>query len=145
MKIPIVTTENDSTSRSHSAFTLMEVMIAVAIFFSCMFAILTLVSSALRNARALSGTEVDPGVLAAEVAMTNRLYEGPIQVPGEIEDLYQNYTFDGQVMEVSSNGFFQVDLLVTRRIGKHEVNMPMSIQLYRPESPAGSATKGGIR
>src|SRR5437870_12417598 len=64
------------TLDSSSAFTLMEVLIASGIFFICMFAILGLVSQTLRNARILRTTRVDAGMIAAQLTLTNKLYEG---------------------------------------------------------------------
>src|SRR5438094_954287 len=46
------------TSRSTSAFTLMEVMVAAAVFFLAVFSILALVSSLLKNARSLRHIQV---------------------------------------------------------------------------------------
>ena len=53
--------------RSLSAFTLIEVMIACGIFFMATFAILALVASSLRNARALQRGDVDAGMAAAQI------------------------------------------------------------------------------
>jgi hypothetical protein len=133
------------SSFAKKAFTLLEVMIAVAIFFSCMFAILALVSNALRSARLLQQPDVDPGVLASYVAMTNKLYEGPLDIPSELEDIYPDCRFDGEILEVGSNGFFRVDMIVTRRTGRRDTVIPMSVEFYRPESPPGSMTKGMTR
>jgi len=122
------------------AFTLIEVMIAVAIFFSCMFAILALVSTALRNARSLQAMDVDAGMIASQLAMTNRLFEG--MTSDDFGDIYPDCRWDQDVGEASSNGLFQVDFLVTRRVGQRDVMTTMSILLYRPESPPGSMSKG---
>jgi len=65
-----------SGARSRAAFTLLEVMIAMAIFFMAIFAILGLVAQNLQVARGLSMGEVDFSTVAAELALTNRLDEG---------------------------------------------------------------------
>ena len=59
-----------------TAFTLLEVMIACGLFFMCVFAILAMVSSVLRNARSLRRVELDAGMVAAQVCRTNKLYRG---------------------------------------------------------------------
>ncbi len=115
-------------------------MIALAIFFSCMFAILALVSTALRNARSLQATDADAGMIASQLAMTNRLFEGGTS--GDFGDIYPDSRWDQDVGEASSNGLFQVDFLVTRRVGQRDVMTTMSILLYKPESPPGSMSKG---
>src|SRR5712691_7651775 len=74
------------------AFTLLEVMIALGIFFMAMFTILALVSNTLRNARSLQETEVDPGMLAAQLSLTNRITEG--SESGDFGDVYRDYTWD---------------------------------------------------
>ncbi len=56
--------------------TLLEVMIAVAIFFMAAFAILGLVSSSLANARRLQRPPVDASPVLAHYAATNSLVEG---------------------------------------------------------------------
>lgn len=126
------------------AFTLIEVMIAVAIFFSCMFAILALVSSSLRSARVLQTKEVDAGMLAAHfLALTNRLYEGPIDIPPELEELYPDCRFDGEVREYQSNRLFQVDFVVMQKRGQREVSSMISVFVYAPDSPPGSMSGAG--
>ena len=54
----------------------MEVMIAIGIFFMCVFAILWLVSSSLENARRLQRPMVDAGAVASWISLTNQLVEG---------------------------------------------------------------------
>ena len=59
------------------AFSLLEVMVAVGIFFMAMFTILALVSNSLRSARKLRRVEVDAGMVAAQLLIkTNRFNEG---------------------------------------------------------------------
>src|SRR6266481_10218981 len=82
-------------TREVLAFTLLEVMIALGIFFMAMFTILALVSNTLRNARALQEAEVDPGILAAQLSLTNRIFEG--SESGNFNDIsksYRDYTWD---------------------------------------------------
>ena len=74
---------------SPAAFTLMEVMIACGVFFMCVFAILALVSNTLRNARVLRATKVDAGMIAAQLSLTNKLFEG--SESGDFGDLYTGY------------------------------------------------------
>lgn len=124
------------------ALTLLEVMIAIAIFFTCMFAILGVVSNSLRNARALQRVDVDIGMLASQLSLTNRLYEGSDS--GDFGDICPECRWDREVTEVSSNGLFQADFLVTRKVGRNEAYTKLSVLFFRPESPPGSAS-GGMR
>ena len=122
------------------AFSLLEVMIAIGIFFMAVFAILGLVSSSLANARHLKRPMVDAGVLASELSLTNQLIEG--MASGDLSEFlgkaYQGYTWTYAVSEVQSNKLFQVDFIVQDNNSYSKpVVSKMSILLFRPLSPAG--------
>ena len=126
--------------RVSRAFTLVEVMIALMIFFMAVFTILGVVSSALRNARALQRKQVDCGLVAAQLSLTNRLVE---QVEsGDFADMYPDYEWETDTIEELTNKLFRVDMIVQRRTGNAPVESKMSILLYRPDSPAGSLDGG---
>ncbi|MDE3066317.1 MAG: hypothetical protein KGJ60_02070 [Verrucomicrobiota bacterium] len=135
-----------ATSGFRRAFTLLEVMFAIVAFCTATFAILALVSSALRNARALEQPMVDAGAVAGELSLTNQLVEGTED--GNLGDLlgddYQNYRYTYDVEEVETNKLFRVDLSVRRtdRPGDPVVSK-MSTLFFRPHSPAGSLDPGG--
>src|SRR5207249_2749239 len=75
------------------AFTLLEVIIACAIFFMAAFAILEVIITGVAQARALEQREPDAGMLAATLSLTNQLVEGTDS--GDFEDvapgLYKQY------------------------------------------------------
>ena len=56
--------------RAGEAFTLMEVVIALGIFFMAIFALLQLTSQGLRMARAVQHVGLNPSVLPAQLALT---------------------------------------------------------------------------
>ncbi len=120
--------------RSQTAFSLIEVMIACGIFFMAVFAILDLVSSVLRNARSLRRLPLDAGMVAAQVANTNKLYEGT--QTGDFGNVYQDYSWETDTYQPpgATNGLFQVDIIVRRHGVQRPVDV-MSIWLYRPDSP----------
>ncbi len=120
--------------RSLSAFSLLEVMIASGIFFMAVFAILAMVSSVLRNARSLRRTELDAGMVAAQVTRTNKLYEGTES--GDFGNLYPDYSWDTDTYQVQTNGLYQVDILVHRR-GLGQPVDTMSIHVFSPDSAIG--------
>lgn len=73
-----------------ASFTILEVLIALTIFFIAIFAILNLVSQNLRIVRSLSLGQPDLGTVAAElfmVAATNRDVRGD-SLSGDFGDLY---------------------------------------------------------
>src|SRR5581483_2577600 len=95
------------------AFTLIEVIIAAGILFSCLFAILALLSGALRNARALQQKKTElMGMAASEIyAMlvnTNQVSEGTGK--GDFGDAYPEYRYEWARQEVGTNGLCQVDI-----------------------------------
>jgi len=118
---------------ARAAFSLLEVMIACGIFFMCIFAILALVSNVLRNARSLRRVEVDAGMVAAQTVGTNKLYEG--SESGDFGNLYPDYSWDKEISQVSTNGLFQVDIVVRRRGLQRPVDT-MSIWVFAPDSPS---------
>ena len=127
------------------AFSLLEVMIASALFFMAVFAILGLVSSSLNNLRRLQRPLVDASALASELSLTNKLTEGTES--GNLGDLlgkdYNAYTWTRDIEEVQTNKLFQVDFVVQSAGGDRSVVSKISVLLFRPQSDAG-ALDGGM-
>src|SRR5947207_7188578 len=90
------------SSRTMVAFSLLEVMIAMALFFMAIFAILGLTSQSIGAAARLQRHEVDIAGLAAELSLTNLLQEGVES--GDFGDLHPGVTWTRSITEVSSNG-----------------------------------------
>ncbi|HEV8544585.1 MAG TPA: hypothetical protein VGR78_19520 [Verrucomicrobiae bacterium] len=130
------------------AFSLLEVMIALGIFFMCIFGILAVVSRGLQQARALQPIQADARAAIALLSLTNRLEEGPI--PPEMIDAYERenpgHTIAGEIYEVATNGLFRIDFSVGGASGgpeKRAIVTESSILLFRPLSPSkrfGGAT-----
>lgn len=110
MKITLTNQKNGS-SCFKEAFSLLEVMIAIAIFFTSVFAILELTSQHLRTARILQTLDVDRTSLPSLLSMTNFLEIGPLPIDVKIayEDAHPGVTVDGFIDEVATNGLFRVD------------------------------------
>lgn len=126
--------------RDRTAFSLLEVMIALSIFFMAIFAILGLMSRSLAQARALQPMQVDAMTVAAELSLTNRLEEGPIppEIIRHFEHMFPNYTCDGTIIEDRTNGLFKVSLQVAGlNSGKHISVSSTEIFLFRPLSAKG--------
>lgn len=118
--------------RASAAFSLAEVMVAVGIFFMAIFAILSLVSGSLKNARHLRRLHVDAGMVAAQLLIrTNRFSEG--SESGNFGDVYPDYRWDYQCSQVETNGLMQFDIQVFRR-GVHDPVDQMSILIFSPDS-----------
>lgn len=114
--------------RSQGAFTLLEVMIAIGIFFIAIFGILEVISQGLKSAQKLRQHGPTAGMLASEFSLTNRLEQE--SQSGDFE-LYPDYTWTRDVSLAGSNGFFRVDFAIFHR---GLVDSTMSIFLYRPDS-----------
>jgi hypothetical protein len=112
----------------------MEVMIASAIFFICVFAILALVSMNLRNAMALRHIEVDAGMVAAQLFKTNRFSE-EVQ-SGDFGRAYPDYSWETISTERETNGLWQFDIKVAKR-GQHDPVDQMTVLVFSPESSSG--------
>src|SRR5947209_18797851 len=90
-------------SAAQGGFTLIEVMIACGIFFMATFAILALLSTTLRNARALQRGDVDAGMAAAQLYQllkTNRVAE--LSGSGNFGDAYPDYGFEYAAQQYQS-------------------------------------------
>jgi len=97
------------------AFSLIEVMIAMFLFFMAVFTILALVSNTLRNARALQQPPIDAGMAAAIYVNTNRFFEGTVS--GDFDDVenLKDYSWEVETTEAMTNGLLQADVWLSRR------------------------------
>jgi type II secretory pathway pseudopilin PulG len=127
------------------AFSLLEVMIAIGIFFMASFAILGLISSSLANARRLQRPCIDASALLSQLSLTNKLVEGIYtgNLGDSLGKAYQNYRWTGEIREVASNKLFQADFIIQTAYGSRAVVSRTTTLFYRPQSPNGSMD-GGI-
>jgi hypothetical protein len=109
-------------------------MIACGIFFMATFAILALVSSTLRNARALQRGDVDAGMAAAQVYQTMRTNrEVEVSGSGNFGEAYPDYSYEFSSQQYASNGLLQVDIVVNRRGTRKPVDL-LTIFVYNPDA-----------
>ena len=144
------TLDNASLSQSRvstGGFSLVEVMVALAIFFMAVFTILGLLSTVLSNARALQNRKpADAGMVAAYLlSVTNQLSEG-LQ-SGTFDDLgdfggsYRDYEWTFDAREVETNGLWQVDYrVINRRL--HTVESAISTLYFDPNTQQSGAGLG---
>ena len=118
---------------NRTGFTLLEVLIAMALFFMAIFALLQLTSRNLQMARFIQQTpQIDISSIASELSLTNELEEGVES--GDFGDIHPGYSWSRQVLEVSSNGLFQVDFTITWQKTRASQQYTTSILLFRPDS-----------
>ena len=143
MKLPFST-----KSQRRRAFSLLEVMIAIAIFFMASFAILGLISSSLASVRRLQRPMVDASPVLAWFAATNSLIEGTYSGSlGDDEMLgkeYRDYNWTAEIVEVGSNRLFGVRCIIRPAYGKQDVISDLATVLYKPQSPPGSLDGGNF-
>ena len=125
---PKLETQN---SKPFSGFTLLEVMIAMFVFFFVVFAVLGMVVQSLGAAKALQHQQADCGMVASMLSLSNTLEESFDS--GDFEGIVPDYRWERTINEVGSNGFFQVDIAVFKKNthGK-EVGETMSVLMYKP-------------
>lgn len=118
-----------------NAFTLVEVMVAVAIFFMAMFALLGVMSSGVHAAAILRNSGPTAGMIASQLSMSNQLDLG--SMTGTFDDIpiYQAYHWVSDCQQVTTNGLFKMDFVVVDPNGV-EVST-MSTLFYRPDSKNG--------
>jgi type II secretion system protein I len=114
------------------AFTLLEVMIAVAIFFMAMFSILGVLSTSLHAASILRSNGPTAGMVAAQLSLTNKMQEG--SQSGNFEDIpiYEGYRWVAETTEAATNGLFRVEIEVINPGGRPD--SALSVMFYRPDS-----------
>jgi hypothetical protein len=119
------------------AFSLLEVTIALGIFFMAAFAILGLVSSVLTNARMLERPQVDAGLAASHYVNTNRFFEETTS--GDFGgDALRDYSWEINTYEPdgATNGLLQADIFLLKR-GAHRPVDTLSILVWDPNFKSG--------
>lgn len=120
-------------TRRRSGFSLLEVMLAVGIFFMVAFTVLALVSRCLRQAAALEQVRTPMGSLAAQVMATNELSEG--YETGDFSDMFPDHDWTKDVV-LLTNGYYEVHLTVSRK-GQSEPETELSLRRFEPRNNAG--------
>ncbi len=124
------------------AFTLIEVVVAVGVFFMAMFAILGVMSQCIRAVGSLQKDSPTAGMVAAMATSVDKWEEGSDS--GDFGDFYPDYTW-----ETTTNRFtgitpgddgnqppvFELDIIVKH---KGEVASALSVLHYSPNSPMKS-------
>src|SRR5437868_5017575 len=113
-------------SRRTAAFTLLEVIIACALFFMFAFAVLELVTRGLSAARSIQQREPDVGLIFAPLS-TNKTFEvGTFS--GDFEDnfpgIYPGYQWTCDISQPygETNELYEVIVTITGRTGKRRTS-----------------------
>ena len=127
--------------RQSSAFTLLEVMIAIFLFFTTAFAILTLTTQTLRGARLLKQHGPSVGKLVGDIMLTNKVEFGSLD--GDFrDDGFRDYTWRMDINPYEHQGvtnMVQVDIFVFRN---GNLDDTVSFLKYDPTSGQAASTMG---
>jgi hypothetical protein len=117
---------------SARAFTLIEVMLAITIFFMAMFAILGVLSTGIHAASILRTSGPTAGMVAGQFFVTNKIEEGTDG--GDFSDIagYEGYVWRSQAVEVATNGLYKMDIVVIDPRGNQ--SSILSVLLYKTGS-----------
>lgn len=124
-----------------AGFSLLEVMIAMAVFFIVVFAILGVVIQSLGAARALQQQQGDCGTVASYWSLSNVVEEGVFS--GDFEGVVPGYTWQAEVPEPpGSNGLYVIHITVFKTGGKRgQATETLSMLKWtgqKPKGPGGS-------
>ncbi len=133
-------------SRTQSGFTLLEVMIAMFVFFIVVFAVLGMVVQSLGAARALQRPQPDFSILASALTLSNTLDLGCESGDfGDLGEEYSDYDWERCIDPwpasdtEATNGLYRVRFVITRRGGRSQtVGEDMEILLYKPGAPGAA-------
>ena len=123
------------------AFTLLEVMIAMAVFFIVVFAILNVVVQSLGAARALQKRHADCSIVASVLTLTNCLDEGTASgtfgdIFPDLDDVYPDQHWEYDVAPWGTNeNLWVVSIYVYERTKNQKTPSveTMRIMLNRPK------------
>lgn len=128
------------SARGPSGFNLLEVMIATALFFVVAFAVLALVSRALRLAAALDHPRPPIGAIASDFMIRTPLEFQ--RYNGDFDDLYEEYQWDAEVFPaeemiegMTTNEILKVIELSVTRSGRRESDQTLTILKFEPAQP----------
>ena len=118
-------------------------MVALAIFFMAVFAILGLISQLLQNARAFQKRRAPTrdGSCLLVLSITNRVTEGlesgEFSDLAEFQDQYRDYSWEKDTMFYATNGLWQVDYrVINKRSG--QVESSVSTFFYDPNTQSSA-------
>jgi hypothetical protein len=135
-----------------TAFSLIEVMVALAIFFMAVFAILGLMSTLLQNARIFQKVKPPEAkmVFAYQSSITNKVIEGSITIEfsemAEFGEEFRDYSAEVEAYpnEMYTNGLWDVQYRVlNRRTGR--VESTFTTFQFDPSTKSKSLSGGSRR
>ena len=135
------------SSKLIGGFTLLEVMIAMFVFFVVVFAVLGMVVQSMGAARALQRPQPDFSILASALTLSNVLEEGCESGDfGDLGEEFRDYDWERCIIPAiptdveGTNNFWRVRFAITRR-GSSGTTEEMEILMFRPAAPGSAARR----
>ena len=138
---------NPSRLAKRGGFSLVEVTVAMAIFFMCMYALISLTIQSLNMARQLEFIEPDVGWVASELSLTNRVEDGLFE-NGDFGEFYPGWTWEREVIlypaleansgpgeDIENEGLYLVNINVN---DGRTVPQTHSVLMFRGEQDTGN-------
>jgi hypothetical protein len=100
------------------------------------FALLQLTSQGLRMARSVQNVALNPSILPAQLALTNRFEEGSMS--GDFGEVSPGSSWERTTTLISSNGLYEVTWNITEKFGNGTRQSTLSAWFYRPDSAVGT-------
>ena len=127
----------------HKGFSLVEVTVAMGIFFICIIALIDLTRQSLMMSRDLEFVEPDVGWVAAELSLTNKVEDGLMET-GDFGEYYAGWSWQREVRmyppldelggDLDDIGLYQVDIQVNGPGG----SQTHSVLMYRGAQDNGN-------
>ena len=139
MKIPMILFDQKCVAdparkggaRSPAAFTLLEVLIAMALFFMAVFAILDCTMQGLRAARSLDRNAPDVGLVVWQLMVTNRLDMDTAS--GDFDKPYEGFRWEWERQEEGTNGLFGFNVFIHGDMDGRPYESRTRLLLWRPQ------------
>lgn len=136
--------------RTHTAFTILEVLIALTFFSITAFAILQLLTTNFRILRSLNVTKPDLGSVATELTLalrTNRQID-KLHLAGDFGKVYPDASWTANLSILATNsgsfntlnppGLYAVELSISWHSGQQTHKSQSTLLIYLPRGPGGS-------
>lgn len=123
---------------SDAAFTLLEVLIAMGLFFMAVFAILDCTNQGLRAARALDRNVPDVGLVAWELITTNRIDAD--SASGDFDRPYERFRWRWDRWEAGTNGLYRFNIVIAGEVEGRPYESQTELLLWRPRWPRRDST-----
>jgi type II secretion system protein I len=113
------------------AFTLLEVLVAMGLFFLAVFAILDATMQGLRAARSLERNVPDAGLVLSQFMQAQRV--DVEQDAGDFEEPYEGFRWSWERQEIATNGLYEVVCVIEGDVEGRPYRSSTTAWMWRPD------------